>query len=246
MVVKVALMVLIGSQWYYRMDSDFQLQTYRFQNPSVTVLHVQVNKICLWRPYGAADITITLSDGCSKTEKIRDWFKESSVFCFSNKAGGDQWRPDIKCDIAWYGFISEEEWKNVLNEKKVLPLEELLFSEIGKDVNLIVQNRVLRAHKCILQYYSPIFCASFKEAGAVENIVLRLHSFKFETIKEVLTFMYTGKFDIDDASTWLRVLRVAQAYKIDIIEKYCETNMLKFFKAGNMSADMMLDSRLII
>ncbi|XP_074095581.1 uncharacterized protein LOC141525127 [Cotesia typhae] len=117
------------------------LSAFRYQNSSVTVLHVQVEKICGLRPYGAADITITLSDGCSKTEEIRDWFKDSSVFCFSNRTGDNQWRPDIKCDITWYGFISKEEWKNVFNKKKVLPLDELLFLDHGKDVTLIVEDR---------------------------------------------------------------------------------------------------------
>lgn len=236
---------------HFKLSSNIEvtccLSAYRFQNPIVTVLHVQVEKICSLMPYGAADITITLSDGCSKTEEIRDWFKDSSVFCFSNRAGGNQWRPDIKCEIAWYGFISKEEWKNVLNKKKVLPLDELLCSDNGKDVTLIVQNRIIRAHKCILQYYSPIFCATFKEAGdAGRNIVLRLPEFEFETIKEVLRFMYIGNFQIDDFSTWLRALRVAKVYKIDKIEKYCETNVLRFFKQGNMSANSMLNSRRII
>ncbi|XP_008550910.1 uncharacterized protein LOC103573544 [Microplitis demolitor] len=229
----------------HNLEVRFCIVAHRFETPNITVIHVEVEKKSV-RPYAEADITITLSDGASKTEQIRDWRKSSSVFCFSNTINGNRWYPDIKCGINKFRFISEEEGKNILNKKKIYPLQNLLFSSLGSDVSIIVENRILHAHKFVIEHFSCVFCAYLKMASDDSNHnILRINNVSFCAMKEVLTFMYTGKFKNEGIATWSLVAEAARIYKIDKLQDYCYPKILNFVDSNDLSQYLLSNNRII-
>lgn len=92
-------------------------------------------------------------------------------------------------------FVCQDYYKNFfynLNQQKTL--------ENFCDVDILVGNDIIKAHRIVLSSSSPYFEAMFRpNLGLIENTQksVTLHSISPEILRMLIDFIYTGTIEID-------------------------------------------------
>ncbi|XP_057322334.1 uncharacterized protein LOC130665769 isoform X2 [Microplitis mediator] len=169
------------------------------------------------------------------------WSKLHSIFFgYKNEAAEERYddckiylKMKIECEITWMGFINEE-------PESITPtgFEQFLKADVFSDITLIVDNQELPAHKVILSTHSPYFheilTSGTKEA---KESRIPLEDFSLDVVTEMLEFFYTGKTRAsDNIDVALKMIEVAEMYKISRLKEICETTLI-----NNMNIYNVLD-----
>lgn len=128
------------------------------------------------------------------------------------------------------------------NSVKMLPkliqdLERLLEDRQFSDVTLIVEGEKLTAHKNVLAARSPIFYGMF--AGGSEtglrkhDIEIEIDDAYYDTVKDMLKFVYTGELRELDEEAAKKLLVTAHKYAIEDLHTRCQETLCKFLNTGN-------------
>ena len=119
----------------------------------------------------------------------------------------------------------EEEVKNYLE----ILCEDSRFS----DVTLVVENKELKAHKCILAVASPIFSSIFEQNEKEKsNSVITISDLSYEVAAEMLHFIYKKEVEhLHDVAHEL--IGVAHRYGISELKKVCEESLCQNIKLDN-------------
>ncbi len=115
--------------------------------------------------------------------------------------------------------------------KKLLSNIEQLRETDGDIILEFPDNKILKAHKTILKAHSSKF-AEILSKNSPETI--KISDFKFEIMKQVLDFIYSGELDFsaEDAAD---LLDVSQKFKIPILKEFLLEHV-----DGNLNVDNFL------
>ena len=121
--------------------------------------------------------------------------------------------------------------------------EKFLFSDTLSDIQLIVGEKVLYAHKFILAARSEVFEAMFtqekKENG--ENNV-KIEDFTCEVVMEMLRYMYTHK--INEIEKMLEdLLTLADKYLLKELKSLCESTLIENLSNSNICNLMLIANK---
>ncbi|XP_071580452.1 speckle-type POZ protein-like [Temnothorax nylanderi] len=88
------------------------------------------------------------------------------------------------------------------------------------DITVLVDGREIRAHKAILAAQSRVFSAMFKSEMIEKRTNVKIEDMDFETVREMLQFIYTGKVEKLEKSPDL--LYAAEKYELKNLKVMCE------------------------
>ena len=120
--------------------------------------------------------------------------------------------------------VSEEVSQNFIpqNYLKIMFKDKTL-----SDINLIVEDKVLKAHKCVLAAASPTFSRMFKkDQNEKDKDSLPISNLTFDLLNQVLQFIYTGKVEFG-SSVDTKLITAAHIYEIPELKKICEEFLIK-------------------
>lgn len=148
--------------------------------------------------------------------------------------------------ITYYEQVSSEVTSIHEKESKAPDLpsfEKLLDNEEFSDAKIIVDNRILNIHKCILsarsEYFSAMFTSDMKESK--ENQI-EVTDMSYNVMLEVLRFIYAGKVnDIDTLKVDLLI--AADKYVIEGLKVLCEKALIQDLKVKNIVDNLVLADR---
>lgn len=86
------------------------------------------------------------------------------------------------------------------------------------DVDLVVDSRNLKAHKCILASESPVFSILFK---IVPQKKCQLKDKNYNVIRDLLSYVYTRNIEISDFLHAFELYVAASNYGIEILKNLC-------------------------
>ncbi|XP_057322333.1 uncharacterized protein LOC130665769 isoform X1 [Microplitis mediator] len=185
--------------------------------PSVTRSRIGALQEDKWKQFLTFDIT------GYKNEAAEERYDDCKIYL----------KMKIECEITWMGFINEE-------PESITPtgFEQFLKADVFSDITLIVDNQELPAHKVILSTHSPYFheilTSGTKEA---KESRIPLEDFSLDVVTEMLEFFYTGKTRAsDNIDVALKMIEVAEMYKISRLKEICETTLI-----NNMNIYNVLD-----
>ncbi len=107
--------------------------------------------------------------------------------------------------------VKENRAKSLLDN-----IRKMLFSPAASDVQLIVLNERIYAHKFILCAKSDVFAAMFRH-GTLESLTneIVITDFSVATVKDMVEFMYTDSFRIDlTVEDSKQLLVIADKYQV--------------------------------
>uniref|UniRef100_A0A6V7IXH6 BTB domain-containing protein n=1 Tax=Bracon brevicornis TaxID=1563983 RepID=A0A6V7IXH6_9HYME len=178
--------------------------------------------------------------------------KKTSVFFFNNWALVNHFEKigdipstecelRIHCSITWLGLTTD----STSQDMSELPVPSVpLDNTYNPDLYMIIENKVLPAHKLILTCHSRVLAASFatpiNESGRNEIVI---NEVDYSTMEIILGIIYTGMTDdLDDIETALKVLKTTERYQMLTVKSVCETklqlsirddNVLRFLDEAN-------------
>ena len=127
--------------------------------------------------------------------------------------------------------MKDECLKQVINH-----LENLFAEKNLSDLEITCDEEVFYCHKLILSARSPVFLAMF-QADMKENRSKKVNipDVKKEVFSEMLRFIYTGKVSSEDSlkDQARDILAVANMYKLDLLKKLCEDQLVSNLNASN-------------
>ncbi|XP_057339877.1 speckle-type POZ protein-like [Microplitis mediator] len=113
--------------------------------------------------------------------------------------------------------------------------EDLYESELGSDVELIVQEEKFQAHKLVLMVRSPVFRAMLTtDMKENREKTVTIKDMNSEVFKSMLEFIYTDEVsDLDDVAEQL--LEAADKYQIPTLKEICAESLCKSVTIDNAS-----------
>lgn len=96
------------------------------------------------------------------------------------------------------------------------------------DISLHVQDKQIRAHKIALSSGSTIWRDLIAKDEKLDSI--HITDFEYETIKEMIEFMYTGNVKLATD----QLLVAAVKYGVDCLKKLCEKQLIETIKMENV------------
>jgi BTB/POZ domain len=119
---------------------------------------------------------------------------------------------------------------NQLSEDMRLTLE----SDAFKDVKFVVGNKEISAHKVILSSRNEVFKKMFEsQMKEAKNNIIVVSDIDFDTFKELLGFIYTGKVSENFSVLALELLSAAHLYQIEDLKKMCVNEISKNLTEDN-------------
>ncbi|CAI4231490.1 unnamed protein product [Auanema sp. JU1783] len=103
--------------------------------------------------------------------------------------------------------------------------KEMWEKEIFSDCSIKIGTKLIKAHRCVLGQHSPVFRSMFLNDSMLEaqNGVIEMPDAKYESVRIMVEFMYTGSLDALDSSNIVDdVLTVADKYEVLILKEQCE------------------------
>ena len=119
-----------------------------------------------------------------------------------------------------------------MSAKQSEDFQKLLTTEVFSDIALKIDDEVIQAHKNILVIRSPVFLDLIMKNPSIDE--LEITEIKYEVMKIVLFFMYTGKFPEFDSNTVCDVLIASNKYELFDLKSNCEENIIKSLKIDNV------------
>ncbi|GFV55405.1 speckle-type POZ protein [Trichonephila clavipes] len=100
-------------------------------------------------------------------------------------------------------------------------LQDLLQNGAMSDIKLITPTSEFTAHKNIICARSPVFKSILMNNRAVDHI--NIDNIEDDTLKRMLTYMYTDSAEDLDWQTALKLYKAADTYRIQRLEEFCST-----------------------
>lgn len=112
--------------------------------------------------------------------------------------------------------------------------EKLFENGEHSDLVIIVEDKKLLAHKCILSTKSSVFAAMF-QLNMIEKTekIVEINDIRFEVMRELLRFFYIGKVG-DIKNLALDLYKAADKYNLDGLKDICEDNMCQNLSITNV------------
>ena len=111
--------------------------------------------------------------------------------------------------------------------------EKLMESEILSDITLKIDGKEIRAHKNILVIRSPAFHELIlKSPTNIEELAIT--DVKYEVMKVLLSFIYTGKFPELKSNLVCDTFIAANKYGLPDLKKFCEEAIAKTLDFDNV------------
>ncbi|XP_057339509.1 speckle-type POZ protein-like [Microplitis mediator] len=113
--------------------------------------------------------------------------------------------------------------------------EKLYESQMGSDVELIVQEKKFQAHKFVLMVRSPVFQAMLTtDMRENREKTITIKNMDSEVFKSMLEFLYTDKVnDLDNVAEQL--LEAADKYQIHTLKEICAESLCTSVTIDNAS-----------
>lgn len=129
----------------------------------------------------------------------------------------------------------------------VNPVEELnsdikSLYETGEnsDATISVGDKVLKVHKCILSARSSVFAGMFRHCMTeTETNNVEIVDFDFDTMNELLRFVYTGKVKFSPKLT-MPLMQAAEKYDLQTLKQMCIKNLKNDINVDNCSEALAL------
>lgn len=143
------------------------------------------------------------------------------------------------------GFVVDStDLHKLTNSVEALPangniLEKLWENPQFSDVTFIVEQKALHAHRNVLAIISPVFSKLFNEK-VPSHCTVEIQEFKYCTIKEMLQFIYTGKFTDHSQEKLKLLLMVSKKYDIRSLFLQSQKVLLKYLNVDNALEFMQL------
>ena len=155
----------------------------------------------------------------------------------------ESWKRPRKISITlkvglYEGHGLVQDWQNVLSKiDDFIPvcfqpspytrmMDELLNSCRFTDVKIsCLDGRELSVHKCLLTAASPYFRATFSENFKNSNAIIKVE-FNYPIVKEVISYIYTGRLKEEMIENWPDVYRMACYFHLDILANHSELQMI--------------------
>ncbi|KAL6728698.1 hypothetical protein Aduo_010441 [Ancylostoma duodenale] len=101
---------------------------------------------------------------------------------------------------------------------------EMWESELFTDCVIKVGSKEIKAHRCVLGQHSPVFRSMFNNESMIEarEGVIDIQDAKYESVRAMVEFMYTGSMDTVDANSVDEVLAIADKYEVLPLKEQCE------------------------
>ena len=130
---------------------------------------------------------------------------------------------------------NDENKISLKNDTDANYFEKLYDNRLFSDFTLIVDEKELKVHKSLLSIASPVFLEIFQrqteESSSVNSTVIS--DFSFETINEMIRFIYTNKIDnINEVAHELIV--AASKYGVNELKNVCENYLCQNLDVGNV------------
>ncbi|PAV59372.1 hypothetical protein WR25_21415 [Diploscapter pachys] len=105
--------------------------------------------------------------------------------------------------------------------------KRMLDSELFTDCVIKVGAKQIKAHRCILGQHSPVFRSMFNNDTMIEaqNGIIDISDFKYEAVRALVEFMYTGGTDALETSNGgiiEEILAIADKYEVLALKDCCE------------------------
>ena len=105
-------------------------------------------------------------------------------------------------------------------------MRELLQSGHYSDITLVCNDmKEISAHKCLLAaspYFGALFSEKFSESKTSKINV----DCSFELMKEMLSFVYSGRLCVENVENWPDLYRASLYYRFDYLAHHCEIQMM--------------------
>lgn len=113
-------------------------------------------------------------------------------------------------------------------------LKAMYTSSLYADINLQVEDSVVRVHKSILCARSPVFAKMF-ESPMEENEknAIAIPDIELSVLKDLLEFLYTGNLSADDFESVYALYYAADKYDVSSLRKTCVGVLLSKMDVGN-------------
>ena len=119
-------------------------------------------------------------------------------------------------------------------------MRELLQSGQYSDITLVCNDmKEIFAHKCLLAaspYFGALFSDKFSEVKALKINV----DCSFELMKEMLSFVYSGRFCVENVENLPDLYRASLYYRFDYVAQHCEMQMMARINHNMESIKAML------
>ncbi|RCN51624.1 BTB/POZ domain protein, partial [Ancylostoma caninum] len=101
---------------------------------------------------------------------------------------------------------------------------EMWESELFTDCVIKVGSKEIKAHRCVLGQHSPVFRSMFNNESMIEarEGIIDIQDAKYESVRAMVEFMYTGSMDTVDANSVDEVLAIADKYEVLPLKEQCE------------------------
>ncbi|CAI5446720.1 unnamed protein product [Caenorhabditis angaria] len=122
-------------------------------------------------------------------------------------------------------FIEDFDEKTELNIRE--SNREMWEMELFTDCVINVGTKQIRAHRCILGQHSPVFRSMFSSESMIEaqNGIIDILDAKYESVRAMVEFMYTGSTDALDSHSIDEVLAIADKYEVLPLKEQCERSI---------------------
>ncbi|KAK5970550.1 BTB and MATH domain-containing protein 42 [Trichostrongylus colubriformis] len=93
---------------------------------------------------------------------------------------------------------------------------EMWESEQFSDYVVKVGSKEIKARRCILEQHSPVFRSMFNNESMIEakEGIIDIQDAKYESVRAMVEFMYTGSTDTMDSNSVDKVLAIADKYEV--------------------------------
>ncbi|KAJ8672882.1 hypothetical protein QAD02_004143 [Eretmocerus hayati] len=153
----------------------------------------------------------------------------------------------IYCKITTYDSSAHKR-ESVFVSRELEALGHSMFKDFssmmenGKlsDVDLVMGEQVIRAHKVVLAFRSPVFMAMFE--NKMQETLLNevdIPDISFDVMQKLVTYIYTDKVEnIEDTAEDL--LAAAEKYQVEGLKYFCSEFLISKIKLENVIATSIL------
>lgn len=128
-------------------------------------------------------------------------------------------------------------------EKRTNGRANFLQPQFG-DISIEVDGHILRAHKDLLSFHSPVFSTMFNETWCGEGTqVVKFSNFDFETILAMVEYIYFGGIDeFPEGTDAAELLKAADLYQLELLKNKCEAWLCKDLDKNNVLSRLALSN----
>lgn len=181
-----------------------------------------ITEVGKWRPVNVSSRDQPRPRFCHVAATYND-----AMYVFGGYDGQERLDSFIMFDFGVYDLTFEIPPSTILTE-----LRNMVGSDTLSDVNFLVENQLVYAHKFMLvrcSYFKALFLGSMRESQ-MESI--HLNGVRYDIFLKVLEYLYTDRVDIalDDA---MELFQAADMFGIPRLKTMCEKTMLQSITVDN-------------